>query len=902
MKKKTKLLLLASTIWLCGGASLTAQSGDSQGEVEDLVGFGGVDPNVVLPTIPFEGAFGFSKTALETPRSVSLISAETIESMSLSAVEDLARVVPGVFTTTRFGIQGGIDVRNVNADTYFRGMRRLSLQGNARSVLAAMDTIEVVKGPPSPIFGMGKIGGYTNVVPKSGRARSGQYLQEPEGFLQAIGGSFDRREVSFGVGGPLSVGDREGGYFVYGLLEDSNTFTEYVPVKQEIVQMAVSLDDIIGQFRLEAGFSYQMSRTAGALMTRISQNLVDNNIYIRGRPLKNLDLNGNGHIGIRELFQASPIQGSIGGNNLPLLQRFDWPRDANGDPYPVGEFPIVPGIPQAMFDYLEANPQHDPDGIIRARGVGGPIPQSGHLPIGFVLDPMTVGFEEAIHSRSGSFEEYVQAELTTGYVDFINDRNPDFTIKNQLFMDRLDQFKYSYQPVSRRNYIQVFEEKLTVTRRFQDLPEWLELNSLVSANLRYTESRIRGFGGDYGASRVDTLDDNWNLRPGGRDPNTTFMTPIQNNRYEEDGTPFSNAGVTRFNELGLGVLFDADIFENTNILFGGRIDRSSATTRDLADALGHGPVYVFGGPGTSQSNPMRPREDDLRASGTDTGTSWSVSLSQRLPYNLHPYVTAARSSVALDGSNNFISRSIINEGHIGEGGLLEAGLKGSLLDNKLFFAVAVYEQKRTDVQADDDNPALLGAFASSTKTDGVEVEVKWVPTPSFYMTAYFLNQKTLFQPNRGGNQRIDGRLMGFEDITDPNTGEVIFPAEAFLYGGHARVLMPDGMEEHRYKAGNPQTQAAITTNYKFPFDLGVTLSANYLSSVDTGRLGTIRLPSYMIYNLGFAYTLNAWDFKLDFFNITDERQYKARTGDNTADFYMQALPGMRWQASVRHRF
>ncbi len=898
---KTKLLLLASTIWLYGGAVLTAQSGDSAGEVEDLVGFAGADPNVVLPTIPFEGAFGFSKTALETPRSVSLISAETIESMSLSAVEDLARVVPGVFTTTRFGIQGGIDVRNVTADTYFRGMRRLSLQGNARSVLAAMDTIEVVKGPPSPIYGMGKIGGYTNVVPKSGRARTGQYLQEPEGFLQAIAGSFNRREVSFGVGGPLNVGDREGGYFVYGLLEDSDTFTEYVPVKQEIVQMAVSLDDVIGDFRLEAGFSYQLSRTAGALMTRISQNLVDNNIYIRGRPLKNLDLNGNGHIGIRELFQASPIQGNIGGNNLPLLQRFDWPTDANGDPYPVGEFPVVPGIPQAMFDYLEANPEHDPDGIIRARGVGGPIPQSGHLPIGFVLDPMTVGFQENIHSRSGSFEEYVQAELITGYVDFINDRNPDLTIKNQMFMDRLDQFKYSYQPVSRRNYIQVFEDKLTVTRRFYNLPEWLELNSLVSGNIRYTESRIRGFGGDYGASRVDTLDENWNLRPGGRDPNTTFMTPIQDNRYEEDGTPFSNASITRFYEVGLGVLFDMDIHENTNLLIGGRIDTSTATNTNLAET-GQGPVYAFGGAGTSHGDPMRPLQEDVRARGRDSGTSWSASLSQRLPYNLHPYITAARSSVALDGSNNSISNNIINEGHIGEGGLLEAGIKGSLLDDKLFFSVAVYEQKRTDVQSDDDDPALLGAFASSTETDGFEVEVKWVPTPSFYMTAYFLKQKTLFTPNRGGNQRIDGRLMGFEDITDPNTGEVIFPAEAFLYGGHARVLMPDGMEAHKYVTGNPETQAAITTSYKFPFDLSVTLSANYLSSVDTGRLGTIRLPSYMIYNLGFAYTVKSWDFKLDFFNLTDERQYKARTGNNTGDFYMQALPGMRWQASVRHRF
>ena len=65
--------------------------------------------------MPVEGAFGFSKTLVETPRSVSVISAEVIDKMSLSAVEDLVRVVPGVFTTTRFGIQGGIELFHIDA-------------------------------------------------------------------------------------------------------------------------------------------------------------------------------------------------------------------------------------------------------------------------------------------------------------------------------------------------------------------------------------------------------------------------------------------------------------------------------------------------------------------------------------------------------------------------------------------------------------------------------------------------------------------------------------------------------------------------------------------------------------------------------------------------------------------
>lgn len=141
--------------------------------------------------------FGVPKPLVETPRAVSHISGDAISLFSLSAVEDLLRVVPGVFTTTRFGVQGSVDIRNIPADTYFRGMKRLTLQGHGRSVMAAMDTIEVVGGPAPPLHGLGKTGGYVNMVPKSGRSRTGQYLTDPSGFVQVIAGDYERREVSF---------------------------------------------------------------------------------------------------------------------------------------------------------------------------------------------------------------------------------------------------------------------------------------------------------------------------------------------------------------------------------------------------------------------------------------------------------------------------------------------------------------------------------------------------------------------------------------------------------------------------------------------------------------------------------------------------------------------------------
>lgn len=861
------------------------------------------DPNYLLPAQPVESSFGFAKTLLDTPRSSSLISGETIERFSLSAVEDLARVVPGVFTTTRFGIQGGIDVRNVPADTYFRGMRRLSLQGNARSVLAAMDSIEVVKGPPSPIFGMGKIGGYTNATPKSGRAKNGKYLTEAEGFAQAIMGSYDRSEVSFGYGGPLGLGGRKGGFYVYGLLEDSESFARGVPIEQEIIQASLSLDDAIGPWRLESGISLQVSRTAGALTGRFTQDLVDTGRYVRGTPLVNLDLNGSGVIGIREMFRASPVTGGISGNNLPLIQTWTWPLDAAGKPLPVTAFPKVRGIPQNMYNYLVANPSKDPTGLLRAQGIGGPRPAggSGQVPVGMVLDPTTVGYDTLDMRRSAAFERNLRAELVTGYFDLIYDRVPDFTVKNQVFFDSMDQYKISNQPFSPKNDVLLWENKVTAIKKLRGVPEWLSVNSLASVNFRYTRANTKSSGGDYGTHRSDAMDPAWVDERGGMTPNTTFANPFENpDPASDDSFPWTSHGRTSFTEAGAGVMFDLDLRQKTNLIVGGRWDVSKAHNWN------YGGVWALGGAGTSNANPLRQITATTSSKGSDDGASWSVSLSHLLPYNVRPYITVARSSLALDGSDNRIGDNIIAAGHIGSAELKEVGIKSSLLKNTVFTTVSAYEQTRIILQSPDEDPAAAaataGAFASSTTTTGAEFEIKWVPTKRFFVTAYALKQETEFKPNSGGTMLVDARTLGFQDVIDPATGKVVYPAEAFLYGGRSRVTLPDNVDAFKLKGGNPEIQAAVTSGYTLRNGLGFTFSSNYLSAVNTGRLGIVRLPRNTTYNANVFFGYEKWSVKFDVFNLADERYFKPRTGDTLGDALAQAMPGRRWQLTLRRTF
>jgi iron complex outermembrane receptor protein len=849
------------------------------------------DPLRLLPNAPSTSAFGFSKLPIDTPRSMSQVSSETIDLFGLSAVEDLVRLVPGTFTTTRFGIQGSVDVRNVPADFYFRGMKRLSLQGHGRSVLGALDTIDVVRGPPSPIFGMGKIGGYVNVEPKSGRAQNGGYVDGVAGFGKVVAGSYDRNEWSFGLGGPIDAYGKRGGYYLHGMFEDSDSFAHGVPIKQELLQAAVSVDEFAGPMRLELGANTQLSRTAGALTGRLTQDLVDRGRYIRGSPLIDLDLNGNESIGWREMNAASPVQGNLSAGNQPLIQNFAWPRDAQGRPLPLDQFPRIAGIPQSLYDYLVAHPEADPTGALRAAGPGGPQPISGHVPVGMFLDPRTTGFDTLDPRRATAFERDLEARFLTLFCDLIYDSDPDFTVANQLFYDRMDQHKASDQPFAQQQSVYVIEDRVTMTRRLNRLPKGVRARVLAAVNYRRTVADGSFLNaGDFSTHRTDAMAPGFDASRAGMTANTTFANPYDNPGLATDGYPWTSIYGSEFSEMGVGLMLDADIHERTNILLGVRRDGSHARNTEFAD---------FNQNTGTSADPGAFAASDVSASAWDSGTSWSASVSHSLTRHLRPYVTFARASVALDGNNNSLSNALIDAGHIGESELREVGIKASALDGKMFMTFAAYRQRR--VLGGTEPQAAIGAYATATLTRGAELEVKWVPIRNSLLSLYALRQETEFTPNAGAALLVDARTLGFEDVRDA-AGNVIYPAEAFLYGGRTRIVLPAGMPEFGTKQGNPRTQIGLSTQYQLHNGLGLTLSGNYFSSVCSGRLCAVELPSANVIDAGLFLSVRDWHFKLDVLNALDERYFRARTGDALGDVLAQAMPSRHWQLTLRRTF
>lgn len=855
------------------------------------------DPTRLLPSESSGSSFGFSKPLLETPRSVSFISREQIDLYDLSSVTDLGRVVAGVYTPARYGIEGSIDVRGVPADSYIRGMKRVVLQGNARSVLAAMDVIEVVKGPPSPIYGLGKIGGYTNFVPKSGRASVGGYLLSDQGFYQATVGTYDRYEYSSGVGGPVSIAGKKGGYYAYGLLSDSQSYYKATPANQKIVQVATNLENFAGPFRLETGAIYQDGTTAGALSGRASQALVEHETYIKGNPLASLDLNGNGQIGWREMNTASPVRGTLSGNNLPLVQTYAWPKDSAGNYLSIDQFPKIRGIPSTMLAYLQLHPEADPTGRLRAQGAGGPVPGSGQLPVAFVLDPRTVGYAtltDEQRRRASAHERELNAKFLTFFADLVYDVNPDFTMKNQLFFDSINQYKISNQPLYLTQSVWVVEDKFTLTKKFSSLPDWLKVNGLTSANIRRTQSHsTSGLGGDYSSTRVDiTADSTWIDKLEGKTPLTMFVSSADNSDINNDGSPMTANGKTTYYEYGLGTMFDIDLFQNTNLLLGGRYDVVSVTNTEYAG--------TFNTSTGTAANPGAFRATGTSSRARDSGPSYSASLSYRLPHNIRPYVTYAKTSVMLEGSNNRIADNVVAAGVIGKAELKEAGVKANFFRNRLYVSSAVFEQSRLEVQPSDDS-SLLTAEVSSTVSKGVDAEIRWLITRGFNLALFGQQETSEYVPNYTSTELIDGRTMGFMDVLDA-AGNVIYPAEAFLYGGRASITIPADLPAYKMKPSNPEYQVGLNLSYDTRSALGVNFSANYNSDVCAARLCIVKMPAVTIFNAGAHKTVGNWDFKLDATNLANKHYYRPRQYNGSAGQLITAMPLRRLNLTVKYNF
>lgn len=166
----------------------------------------------------------------DVPQSVSVITRQTMNDLSMQNIADAVAYVPGVGMAQGEGNRETLVIRGNSStgDFFLDGMRD---DVQYYRDLYNIEQIEVLKGPNGMLFGRGGVGGLINRVSKQADGR-----QVRDVTLQA--GSYNNKRLSLDVGQGLTDGLA---FRVNGMYEDSDSYRDGVTLERYGINPTVTL-------------------------------------------------------------------------------------------------------------------------------------------------------------------------------------------------------------------------------------------------------------------------------------------------------------------------------------------------------------------------------------------------------------------------------------------------------------------------------------------------------------------------------------------------------------------------------------------------------------------------------------------------------------------------------------
>ncbi len=622
---------LSSVIVIFAPTLVAAEVADDE-VIEEVVVTGDLNS---LPGEDVKSIFGFNKSILETPRSVSTISEELMDRMNMQDIDELITVSPGSFTQSFFGVAGSLDVRGTPGETYFRGMRRLDNPGNYPTPIGASDRVDIVRGPASPIYGPSKIGGYLNFNPKSARIEeTGAYIEENEGAVSYTVGSWNKSILTAEVGGPAEFAGKPMGFYLYGEIEDSDSFYTYAPgVEQTLVQASFDMD-LSDTIQIQFGgmyHDYAGSQNAG--WNRLTQDLIDNGTYITGSPPP-LDTDGDGSISHQEYRYGAD-------GEFPLNQFAFWSGFNGGSS--IGNTTPSPLTYDDFSFFL------DDASLYALSDVGTTI-----------LDPKLTLIAS---------DDTLENTVTTLYFDIIASLESGWEVKNQLFYEEYENLNENAYGFSQFHDTYVIEDKIVISKTYTF--DSLIASVQLSPSIRYTDfEHGDDYRNEYFARRDLT------------GPSTALDRRLLATRIDDDYTEYY---VGEYTNLGLAFLTDLSWENGVSLLIGARHDRIDMESSTPVEKV------LFPDPDDALE-----ADDDVSGNSWTVSLSYDIANSGIIPYvtmSEQSTVIAGQGAELqvgnVAGGTAFDSSELTEFGVKGE--LLE--------DERLYFSLSHYEQERTDFSA-----------------------------------------------------------------------------------------------------------------------------------------------------------------------------------------------------------
>ena len=682
-------------------------------------------------------------------------------------------------------------MRGTPGEVYFRGVRRLDNPGNYPTPIGASSSVDIVRGPASPIYGPAKIGGYLNFNPKSAKVGRGQYLDSPTGQFSYTAGSWDKNVLTAEVGGPGKLAGKELGYYIYAEQENSDSYYRNSETDQTVLQAAFDMD-LTENLSVEFGgmyHKYDGNQNAG--WNRVTQDLIDNGTYITGNA-KPLDADGDGSISHFEYFAAN------------LFVEVD-PLTEDGSSF---------SDDMALVDVGTAQ----------------------------------LGRDQTLIAA----DDVLENEVTTLYFDMIYYAD-EWEIKNQFFYESYENLNENAYGFSQFHDAYVIEDKVIFATEYES--DSLFAQFQFSPSIRYTDFES---GDDF----INEFFDRRDLTG----PSTALDRRLLATRA---GFGYSNYDVGNYLNLGVAAMTDLAWENGWNVVLGLRYDSVDV------ESTTPGGITLFGG------------DEDVTAEDKEDGISWNASVSYKTDFGLIPYITVAEQATIVAGQGANIDVENIPGGFFDTSELFEYGVKGSFLDDSLYVALSIYEQERTDINAQST------VTNNTTLNEGTEFELRWVVNEQLVLTAVYTNiEVTNLTVLDGGGFQFG--FFGAEDFANIDDPSIFFggtPNGNTAYGNLSAI-----------KAGIPENTYGLTATYDFLNGYAASVSVVNADEVSSGFSGSVTLPSYTLVNAGVSYQAEDWSVNLTVKNLTDEDYFRSNFPDLFgSQIVLPELP-RHWNAKFTYSF
>ncbi|WP_394761519.1 TonB-dependent siderophore receptor [Phenylobacterium sp.] len=450
--------------------------------------------------------------------------------------------------------------------------------------------------------------------------------------------------------------------------------------------------------------------------------------------------------------------------------------------------------------------------------------------------------------------DVLKNKQSTGYFDLIYTGQNDLEIKNQLFYDKTENLNENAYGFSQFVDSYVIEDKIVASKIFTNSTG--KFSYQLSPSIRYTNFH---FGDDFTYEyfhRVDLIQ--------GYTPLSTRLLSTQCD------CSYSDYLTGHYTDYGLAGLADLAFDFGLDVTLGARYDKT-----DVVSTIDPKRQPVAAG-------------TQLSASNSKGAWSWTASANYKAPLGLIPYVTVSKQSTMVVGEGaEVLVSDVSGNSFIAASNLYEGGIKGSWLGGKLYGAVSVYKQDRTDhnVQSSVTN--------QSVETKGLEAEVRWAVDEHLLLTGAYTNTRVynLSYLDAGTAFSFFG-IQDLKNVTNP----------ALYLGGQPLGLVPVFTREAARRAGIPENVISGTATYAFDNGLAFAASASHVQSVWSGQSQVVRLPAYTLVDLSASYRKDKWLFRAVVKNATDATYFRANFTELFGSTIVLPEKPRSFQATIAYNF